>query len=127
MVETMREKSFRKETDAFGTVAVPSEAYWGIHTQRALENFGFSDQKVPLSLIRAMAMVKKAACAVNESLGFLPAEKEAAIREACDEIIRGQWAEQFPLDALQGGAGTSTNMNVNEVIEIGRASCRERV
>ena len=106
----------RVEHDMLGEKEVPATVYWGIHTQRALENFPFASGRVPFELIRAMAMVKRAAAGANRDLGYLSAEKAAAIITACDEIMAGQLTDQFPLDALQGGAGTSTHMNVNEVI-----------
>ncbi len=106
----------RKEHDMLGEKSIPVQAYWGIHTQRALENFPLGSGLVSLALIRAMAMIKKAAALANRDLGYLTPEKALAIIGACDEIVAGELKEQFPLDALQGGAGTSTNMNVNEVI-----------
>ena len=106
----------RFEEDMLGKLAVPTDSYWGIHTERALHNFPISGCRVHPELIRAMALVKKACCLANIELGCLTALKGNAIVAACDEIAVGQLADQFPLDALQGGAGTSTNMNVNEVI-----------
>jgi aspartate ammonia-lyase len=106
----------RLEKDSLGEKPVPLEVYWGIHTQRALENFALSGQKVSPALIRAIVLVKKAAGQANRELGYLPEPKAQAIITACDEILAGKLSDQFPLDALQGGAGTSTNMNVNEVI-----------
>ncbi len=106
----------RIEHDALGEKAVPADALWGIHTARALENFALGMPPTPPDLIRALALVKKACALANAELGYLPADKAAAIAAACDEVAAGGHAGQFPLDALQGGAGTSTNMNVNEVI-----------
>lgn len=106
----------RTEKDFLGERAVPADAYWGIHTLRARENFSVSGTKMPARLIRALATVKKACAQANLELGFLDAEKAGAIIQACEEIMAGQFAEQFVLDALQGGAGTSSNMNMNEVI-----------
>jgi aspartate ammonia-lyase len=106
----------RTEHDLLGELAVPAAALYGIHTARALANFRLSGRAVSAALIRALAQVKKACALANRELGFLPAEKCDAICRACDEIAAGQHADQFPLDALQGGAGTSTNMNLNEVI-----------
>ena len=106
----------RVEKDSLGEMPVPVAAYWGIHTQRAIKNFPISGTRVPPVFIRAMAVVKKAACRANQELGFLPTEKATAIAQACDEILAGALAAEFPLDVLQGGAGTSTHMNVNEVI-----------
>lgn len=107
---------YREETDSLGSKKIPSEVFWGIHTQRALENFYVSSLKIPFNFIRALAMVKKAACQANCDLGYLDGEKAGAINISCDEIIDGKLSDQFPLDASQGGAGTSTNMNINEVI-----------
>ena len=106
----------RTEHDLLGELAIPTDALHGIHTARALANFRLSGRAVPLTLIHALAQVKRACVLANHELGFLPAEKCDAICRACDEVAAGQHADQFPLDALQGGAGTSTNMNLNEVI-----------
>jgi aspartate ammonia-lyase len=107
---------YRIEKDLLGEMEVPADAYWGIHTQRALLNFHFSGYAVNPSLIRAMAIVKKACCMANAELGYISKEKAGAVLQACDEIAGGGFDTQFPLDALQGGAGTSTNMNLNEVV-----------
>jgi aspartate ammonia-lyase len=106
----------RTEQDFLGSMQVPRDAYWGIHTQRAIGNFRLTDARVHPGLIRAFALVKKACSQANRALGLIGEEKGAAIIQACDEIAGGALADQFPVDALQGGAGTSTNMNVNEVI-----------
>ena len=107
---------FRTETDFLGEKPVPAAAYYGIHTVRALENFAVSRQTVHPELIRAIATVKQAAAEMNMHLGLLDSRVGSAIFQAAGEIAEGRFADQFPLDALQGGAGTSTNMNVNEVI-----------
>ncbi|MBL8668134.1 MAG: aspartate ammonia-lyase [Rhodospirillales bacterium] len=108
----------RREHDLLGEDDIPASAYWGIHTKRAVENFPITG--VPIGhfpeLLQALAMVKKAAARANRKLGFLAPEKEAAIGEACAAVIAGRFADQFVVDAVQGGAGTSTNMNANEVI-----------
>ncbi|HBA85963.1 MAG TPA: aspartate ammonia-lyase [Verrucomicrobia bacterium] len=106
----------RTEKDLLGEKPIPASAYWGIHTLRAVENFPLSGRRVAMELVRAFALVKKACCQANRDLKHLSPEKAAAIEQACDEMVSGQWADQFPVDALQGGAGTSTNMNVNEVL-----------
>ena len=106
----------REEKDFLGSVRIPAGAYWGAHTQRAVENFPLTGYRVPTALVRAYAMVKKACCQANAELGLLEEGKAKAILRACDEIAEGAFDDQFPVDALQGGAGTSTNMNVNEVI-----------
>ncbi|MBO1337989.1 aspartate ammonia-lyase [Streptomyces sp. VRA16 Mangrove soil] len=109
---------FRREHDLLGERDVPAEAYWGIHTLRAVENFPITG--VPISvyprLIEALAAVKEAAARANQDLGLLPSHKADAIVEACREIRGGKLHEQFVVDVVQGGAGTSTNMNANEVV-----------
>jgi len=108
----------RIEEDSLGQMELPSDCVWGIHTARAIENFPISG--IPLSLfpefVRALAVVKKAAAQANRSLGVLTADKAKVIGKVCDEIIDGKHHEQFRVDMIQGGAGTSTNMNANEVI-----------
>src|SRR5690554_4381104 len=108
----------REEQDLLGSLAVPAEAYYGIQTLRAMNNFQLSD--MPLSnypkLIEALAMVKQAAASANHQLGHLESSRYNAIEQACQAIIAGQHHAQFVVDMIQGGAGTSTNMNANEVI-----------
>src|SRR6478736_4829864 len=108
----------RVERDSLGELAVPADAYWGIHTARARENFEISS--TPISrhpdLIVALATVKDAAAAANHELGLLPAGVAEAIASACRRVRDGELHDQFCVDVLQGGAGTSTNMNANEVI-----------
>ncbi len=110
--------AFRTESDSLGSCAVPADALYGVQTQRALDNFRISG--IPLShhrdLIRALGMVKRAAAVTNHALGILPDSLCAAIVAACDEVIAGKHLDAFPLDVFQGGAGTSSNMNANEVI-----------
>ena len=109
---------FREETDLLGTRQIPKDAYWGVQTLRASENFSVS--RVSLynysTLIRCLAMVKKACCMANRKLDHLSDEFADAITQACDEIIEGEYEDQFIVDMMQGGAGTSTNMNMNEVL-----------
>ncbi len=109
---------YREESDLLGTRQIPVNAYWGVQTLRAIENFNVS--LVPLrnysTLVRAMAMVKKACALANRDLGHLSKKYANAIVQACDEIIAGGLLDQFVVDMMQGGAGTSTNMNANEVI-----------
>ncbi len=111
---------YRMEKDILGERQVPEDAYWGIHTLRAMENFPLSGYKANPGLLRAMVLVKKSAALANKDLGYLDAAKADAVICACDEISegieKGFFLPEFPVDALQGGAGTSTNMNVNEVI-----------
>ena len=106
----------RTERDSLGAVEVPDDALYGIHVQRALGNFGAGGRAVRPELIRAFAVVKKACALAHRELGALPADVADAIAAACDDVSAGKHAEAFPVDALQGGAGTSTNMNVNEVL-----------
>ncbi len=110
------QKVYRVEEDLLGSLEVPADYYWGIHTERARKNFSISGYKVNPSLIKALALVKKACALANLELGYLEEKKAKAIITACDEIAQGYLLDQFPVDALQGGAGTSTNMNINEVI-----------
>lgn len=109
---------FRIEKDLLGTLEVPASAYYGIQTLRAVNNFRLSG--VPLAhypkLVIALAMVKQAAADANRQLGHLGEDKHAAISQACARIVRGECHDQFVVDVIQGGAGTSTNMNANEVI-----------
>ncbi len=108
----------RTEHDLLGEREVPRDAYWGIHTLRALENFPISGVPIGASedLLRALALVKHAATQANSDLGLLPASKAAAIIAACIEVAAGGLRGEFVVDMIQGGAGTSTNMNANEVI-----------
>lgn len=106
----------RSERDPLGVVRVPGSAYWGVQTARAVANFPVSGERVPGELIRAYALVKRAAADTNRELGTLDAQLAEAIGRACDEIAAGELADQFPVDAFQAGAGTSTNMNLNEVV-----------
>ncbi|HAJ80269.1 MAG TPA: aspartate ammonia-lyase, partial [Fibrobacteres bacterium] len=98
----------RIETDLLGKKEIPAGAYWGIHTQRALENFTVKTGPVPSILIKSIVLVKKACCISNMELGYIDNIKGGAIVNACDEILGGALPDQFPLDAMQGGAGTST-------------------
>ena len=109
----------RTEHDLLGEREIPATAYWGIHTLRAVENFQISGQKISdvPQFVRSMVMVKKAAAQANGELGALKPEIAAAIAQACDEVlIKDRCLDQFPSDVFQGGAGTSVNMNTNEVI-----------
>ena len=112
------EQKFRVESDLLGELQVPAEAYYGVQTQRALNNYKISNTRMcdyPEYII-AMAYVKMAAAAANTQLGVLPKEIGDAIVKACQEIVDGKLHDQFPVDMVQGGAGTSVNMNANEVI-----------
>jgi aspartate ammonia-lyase len=108
----------RQEHDFIGVKTIPPAAYWGVHTARAVENFpitGHTVAQMP-QLIRAFAFVKKAAAQANLQLGTINDTQASAIAKACDDLIAGQLHDQFVVDVIQGGAGTSTNMNANEVI-----------
>ncbi len=106
----------RTEHDTLGSKEVPDDALYGIHTQRALENFGVSGRRVRIELIRAITLVKKACALTHLELDALPRDIADAIVSACDGVLAGRHDDAFVTDALQGGAGTSTNMNVNEVL-----------
>ena len=106
----------RVETDTFGPVEVASDRYWGAQTQRSLENFRIGDERMPLPLIRALAIVKRASAEVNQSLGILDRRRARAIIAAAQEVIDGRLNDHFPLVVWQTGSGTQTNMNLNEVI-----------
>ena len=106
----------RIERDTFGPIAVPADRLWGAQTQRSLEHFRISSEKMPAELIRALLIVKRSAARVNVELGLLDAKKAEAIIGAADEVLAGGHAEEFPLAVWQTGSGTQTNMNVNEVL-----------
>ena len=106
----------RTETDTFGPLEVPADRYWGAQTERSRNNFRIGDELMPLPIIRALAIVKRAAAETNRELGSLDARRAKAIVEAAQEIIDGRLDDQFPLVVWQTGSGTQTNMNVNEVI-----------
>jgi aspartate ammonia-lyase len=108
--------SFRLEVDLLGGYSIDEERYYGINTGRALDNFNIRSKPVNLALIKEVALIKKAAAMVNKKLKKLEENKAEAIVQASDEIINGNFNNEFTVSALQGGAGTSTNMNVNEVI-----------
>ena len=106
----------RVERDTFGPIDVPADRLWGAQTQRSLEHFRISSEKMPSTLIRALLIVKRSAARVNVALGVLDAKKADAIIAAADEALAGRHAEEFPLAVWQTGSGTQTNMNVNEVL-----------
>jgi len=117
-VDSDTNTEFRTEHDLIGERDVPLEAYWGVHTLRALENFPITGIEIGVSpyLVGALAVVKEAAATANHDLGLLDDVRFAAIRDACEEIRGGELHAEFVVDVIQGGAGTSTNMNANEVI-----------
>lgn len=106
----------RIESDSMGTVEVPANALYGAQTQRAVNNFNFSNTPLPPAFIQAVAHIKKAAAQTNGELALLDATMAKAIVQASDQLISGAHADQFPVDVFQTGSGTSTNMNVNEVL-----------
>ena len=107
---------YRVEHDSMGEVRVPRDALWQAQTQRAVENFPISGQPLEPALVHALARIKAAAAGTNADLGALTPEQADAITRAADEIVDGRHDDQFPIDVFQTGSGTSTNMNVNEVI-----------
>ncbi len=111
-------QQYRLEKDLLGEKQVPADAYYGVQTARALDNFQISG--IPIShypeFIEALALVKMAAARGNHDVGALSADKKDAIEKACQAVIDGKYRDQFPVDWYQGGAGTSTNMNANEVL-----------
>ncbi|WP_054912800.1 class II fumarate hydratase [Pseudomonas sp. NBRC 111127] len=111
----------RIETDSLGPVEVPEDAYWGAQTQRSLINFAIGKERMPLAVVHALALIKKAAARVNDRNGDLPADIARLIEQAADEVLAGKHDDQFPLVVWQTGSGTQSNMNVNEVIA-GRAN-----
>ena len=109
-------ESKRMERDTMGELAVPADAYYGVQTARAMENFPISSLRMPRSVIRAMGLIKRAAASVNHSLGLLDKKPAEAIRQAATEVVEGKLDGEFPVDIFQTGSGTSSNMNANEVI-----------
>lgn len=107
---------FRTERDTMGEIQVPADAMWGAQTERSRQHFRIGSERMPMEVIRAFALLKKAAAATNRELGTLEAEKADAIVEAAEEVFDGRWDDHFPLVVWQTGSGTQSNMNVNEVI-----------
>src|SRR5512138_733258 len=110
------EEQFRIESDSMGEMRVPSGAYYGAQTARAVENFPISNLRFPRQFIRALGLIKKHAAVANTTLGLLPEKTSKVIQQAAQEVIDGKLDDQFVVDIFQTGSGTSTNMNVNEVI-----------
>src|SRR5437667_2589350 len=106
----------RIETDTFGPIDVPVDRYWGAQTERSRRNFRIGEEKIPKPIIRALAIIKRAAAEVNHTLGSLDARRARAIAQAAQEVIDGKLDDPFPLAVWQTGSGTQTNMNLNEVI-----------
>ncbi|GEB52110.1 fumarate hydratase class II [Streptomyces cacaoi] len=114
--EMSESAEYRIEHDSMGEVRVPAEAKWRAQTQRAVENFPVSGQRLERAHIEALARIKAAAAVVNGRLGVLGAEQAEAVRGAAEEVATGRWDEHFPVDVFQTGSGTSSNMNMNEVV-----------
>ncbi len=112
----MTNEATRIERDSFGPIEVPADRLWGAQTQRSLEHFRISTEKMPEALIRALLIVKRSSARVNEALGTLDPAKADAIVAAADEALAGRHGDEFPLAVWQTGSGTQTNMNVNEVL-----------
>ena len=112
----MSTEKFRKEKDSMGYINVPAERYWAAQTQRSSDNFKIGGQKMPIEIIRAFAILKKAAAITNAELKVLDNKKAKLIAKVCDEILKGQLDDEFPLVVWQTGSGTQSNMNLNEVI-----------
>src|SRR3954469_873256 len=106
----------RTETDTFGPIEVPADRYWGAQTERSRQNFRIGEERMPVPVVRALALIKRAAAEVNGELGLLDARRAQAIVGAAAEVVEGKLDEHFPLVVWQTGSGTQTNMNVNEVI-----------
>tara|TARA_Y100001968_G_scaffold25406_1_gene19878 strand:+ start:213 stop:1619 length:1407 start_codon:yes stop_codon:yes gene_type:complete len=112
----MQETTFRTESDSFGPIQVPTQKYWGAQTQRSIVNFPIGWERQPLSIVRALGVIKKASAITNRDTGKLTDKKAAAIIKAADEVIAGDLDDHFPLVVWQTGSGTQSNMNANEVI-----------
>ena len=112
----MGDDGYRVERDSMGDVKVPSWAKWRAQTQRAVENFPVSGQRIERAHIEALALIKAAAAKVNARLGVIDEDVARAVREAAEDVASGEWDEHFPVDVFQTGSGTSSNMNANEVI-----------
>ena len=115
-VDSEEAPSFRTEHDSMGEIKVPASAKWGAQTQRAVENFPISGQRVEKAVISALALIKRASAEVNAELGVIDAGVADAIVSVANEIANGAYLNEFPLDVFQTGSGTSTNMNMNEVV-----------
>src|SRR6185369_5684543 len=109
-------KSTRSETDSFGPIDVPADRYWGAQTERSRQNFKIGQDRMPIAIVHALAMVKLASAQTNRELGLLDARRGAAIIRAAREVIDGKLDDPFPLVVWQTGSGTQTNMTLNEVI-----------
>jgi fumarate hydratase class II len=115
-VGELTDRGTRMESDSMGEIEVPADRYWGAQTQRSLHHFSIGDDRMPVEIVRALGILKKAAAQVNEELGLLLRDKADLIVRAADEVIEGKLDEHFPLFVWQTGSGTQSNMNANEVI-----------
>ena len=106
----------RVESDAFGPLKIPADRLWGAQTQRSLHNFRIGTEHMPIEIVRALGLIKRASAEVNRQLGSLDRKRAAAIAAVAQDIADGKLDEHFPLSVWQTGSGTQTNMNVNEVI-----------
>ncbi|HOW98767.1 MAG TPA: lyase family protein, partial [Kiritimatiellia bacterium] len=106
----------RVEKDSLGERQVPDEAYYGIHTARSLENFDIAGEPMPLEIVYGLVKIKWATATANAALGMIPADKADAIKAACLRVLKGEFDGEFKVDVFQAGSGTSSNMNVNEVL-----------
>lgn len=108
--------NYRIEKDTFGEIKVPADKFWGAQTQRSKENFKIGSEKMPIRIVKAFAILKRSTAIANNRLGNLDNEKTEVITAVCDEILEGNYDDNFPLVVWQTGSGTQSNMNVNEVI-----------
>ena len=115
-MDDMKKTDYRVEKDSIGVKDIPEEVYYGVQTLRAAENFHITGLNMHPEIINSLAYIKKASAITNCEVGILEKKKAQAIVQACDEIIEGKFHDDFIVDPIQGGAGTSLNMNANEVI-----------
>src|SRR4029079_5953030 len=113
---TSGNKSTRSETDSFGPIDVPADRYWGAQTERSRQNFKIGQDRMPMAIVHARAVVKLASAQTNREVGLLDARRAGAITRAAREVIEGKLDDHFPLVVWQTGSGTQSNMNLNEVI-----------
>jgi fumarate hydratase class II len=112
----MPDRGIRVESDSMGEIEVPADKYWGAQTERSLRHFSIGEDRMPVEIVRALGLLKKAAAVVNAELGLLPKDKADLIVRAADEVVEGRLDDHFPLFVWQTGSGTQSNMNANEVI-----------
>src|SRR3977135_354304 len=116
LTKQLRSSTARSETDSFGPIEVPSDRYWGAQTERSRQNFRIGIDRMPISLVHALGIVKLAAAQSNRELGLLDQRRANAIIRAAREVIEGKLDDHFPLVVWQTGSGTQSNMNLNEII-----------